>query len=628
MMTHDEGIGSGEGRSRAAGSGPGAGSAMRVEEREDSAAPGAPAAGAEGLSELTESAIEMLRRAGEAEALASAGFDDLLRAATRQCRRLVGSRIARIWVVRRVGRRLVAFDYPDDDEARVPVELRRGGADGPAGWAITRREPLHLGPGDPRPAFTGAADPFESIIVIPLYRRGQVFAAIECVDKRDGGPFTDEDYDRLEAASEQIALAMDNAMLHQATERRALEKDVLLGVSRMLAAPHDLDDVTEAMLKALRHVVSYDAAAIYLVNPRTHRLEMVAEIGHPDMTADAFRLQIGQGIVGWVAKTGEPLIVPDVRADSRYVVARPSTRSELAAPLQLEGRTIGVFNIESELEDAYHEGHLAIVSGFAAQAAVAVQRAQLARERLERRRMEKELAIAREIQLSFLPKSSPEIPGFDLAGTALPHAEVGGDYYDFINVSQNRLGLAMADVSGKGVPAALIMAGFRMGLLAEIRNEFAIRAVMRKVNAILHESTERHKFVTAFYGVLDYRNRVLIFSNAGHNPPILLRADGSVEYLMEGGVALGVLPDAFYEERPVAIRAGDVLLLYTDGVSEAESEKDINDQFGRERIEESLRRRMSHSAQVMVDGLVEDVRAFAGERGQTDDLTLMVVKAL
>jgi phosphoserine phosphatase RsbU/P len=568
---------------------------------------------------------ELLQRAGEAEARASEAFSELLRAASRQCRRLVGCRTARIWVVRRAGRRLVAFEFPDEDGG-APVELRRGGDEGPAGWAIRNRKPLHLGPDDPRPPFKGAVEPHDAMIVIPLFRRGEVFAAIECLDKIDGGPFTDEDYDRLEAASEQIALALDNAMLHQATERRALEKDVLLEVSKTLSAPLDMDDVIEAILKALRHVVHYDAASIYLVNPKSHRLELVSEVGHPDQAEDAFLLQMGQGIVGWVAKTGEPAIVPDVRADTRYVVARPSTRSELAAPLKLEGRAIGVFNIESDFEDAYHEGHLAIVSGFAAQAAVAVQRAQLGRERTERRRLEKELAIAREIQLSFLPKSAPEIPGFELAGTALPHAEVGGDYYDFINVSQNRVGLAIADVSGKGVPAALIMAGFRMSLLAEIRNEFAIRAIMRKVNMLLHESTERHKFVTAFYGVLDYRNRVLIFSNAGHNPPILMHKDGTVEYLMEGGVALGVLPDAFYEERPVALRSGDILLLYTDGVSEAESEADAQEQFGRERIEDSMRRRMARSSQDIVDGVVEDVRVFSGERGQVDDLTLMVVK--
>src|SRR5439155_20893808 len=134
-------------------------------------------------------------------------------------------------------------------------------------------------------------------------------------------------------------------------------------------------------------------------------------------------------------------------------------------------------------------------------------------------------------------KRGPVIAGFELAGTASPHREVGGDYYDFIHVSDTRMGLAIADVSGKGIPAALLMAGFRMSLLAEIRNEFAIRAVMRKVNSLVYESTDRHKFVTAFYGVLDFRNRVLTFSNAGHNPPILMRADGTVVNLVDGGGA-------------------------------------------------------------------------------------------
>src|SRR5205814_3122220 len=138
---------------------------------------------------------------------------------------------------------------------------------------------------------------------------------------------------------------------------------------------------------------------------------------------------------------------------------RPETRSELAAPLIVEGRTIGVFNLESNMEDAYHGGHVDIVTAFASQAAVAIERARLTRELLERRHLEKELAIARDIQLSFLPKQAPVVPRFEIAGTTQTHDEVGGDYYDFIPVSESRLGLAIADVSGKGIPAALIMAG-------------------------------------------------------------------------------------------------------------------------------------------------------------------------
>jgi sigma-B regulation protein RsbU (phosphoserine phosphatase) len=491
---------------------------------------------------------------------------------------------------------------------------------------ITHRQVLRFSPGDARPDRGNEPPSLRSALVVPLFRRGEAFAAIECLDKRGGGAFTDADAESLDVASEHIAFALDNALLVQETQRRALEKEVLLEVAKAVATPLHLDEVIDAVLRTLREVVSYDAAAIYLVNRSTLALELVREIGYPQGSEEAFRIQVGQGIVGWVAKTGKPLIVPDVTADSRYVTARPSTRSELAAPLQVGGRTIGVFNLESDSRDTYHEGHLDLVSAFATQAATAVERARLTRELVERRHLEKELAIAREIQMSFLPKSAPRIPGFDLAGTALAHDEVGGDYYDFIPTGETRLGIAIADVSGKGIPAALIMAGFRMSLLAEIRNEFTIRAVMRKVNSLLHESLERDRFVTAFYGVLDIRNRVLIYANGGHNPPLLLRADGTIEYLTEGGVALSVLPDSVYSDCPVHLAPGDLIVMFTDGVSEAESPS--GEQFGHVRLEENVSRLASHTSQEIVDGLVRAVVDWTGERGPNDDLTLVVLKTL
>ena len=479
-------------------------------------------------------------------------FNDLLRAASRQCRKLVDCGSARIWVSRRGGRRLVAREFPDGGGPSREERLPRG--EGLAGWVMAHQSPLRLAQGGVHPAdLHGPVREFRNALVVPMLRRGEPFGAIECLDKREGD-FTDADFDRLEVAAESVAFALDYALLYQETERRALEKEVLLDITRALSEPFDLDEVITAIFQSLRQVVDYDAAAIYLVNRRSRQLELVSASGYPEGSDEAFGLQVGQGIVGWVAKTSEPVIVPDVTTDRRYVAARPQTRSEVATPLVIAGRTIGVFNLESDLDDAYHDGHLELLSAFAAQAAVAIERAQVAHDLVERRRLEKELAIARDIQQSFLPKGAPSIPGFDLAGTSISHDEVGGDYYDFIPVSETRLGLAVADVSGKGIPAALLMAGFRMSLLAEIRNEFALRAVMRKTNSLLHESTERDKFVTAFYGVLDWKNGVLIFSNAGQNPPILLHLDGTHERLEEGGVALGVLPDSRYEERPVALR--------------------------------------------------------------------------
>ncbi len=552
-----------------------------------------------------------------------ARVDDQLRSALRHCRGLVDCRLVRIWLMRRGGRRLVARMFDDATDA-LTSELRREPGEGLAGWAIAHEQPLRLSAGDPRPPLTGEAESFTSALVIPMFRRGAAFGAIECLDARGGAGFDDAAFDRLDVAAERIAFALDHALLVDETERRALEKDVLLEVAKTLSTPLDLDELIVAIFKSLRQVVDYDAAAIYLVNKATLALELVSETGYPQGSENAFRLQVGQGVVGWVAKTGDPVIVPDVRRDMRYVAARPATRSELAAPMQAGGRTIGVFNLESDIPDQYHEGHLELLGAFAAQAAVAVERARTTRELLERRRLEKELAIARDIQRSFLPDHAPEIPGFDLAGATFSHDEVGGDYYDFIRVSEGRVGLAIADVSGKGIPAALIMAGFRMSLLAEIRNEFAIRAVIRKVNTLLYESTERDKFVTAFYGVLDWKHRVLIFSNAGHNPPLLRRADGRIEVLDDGGVALGVLPDALYDERPLAMRPGDVLVMFTDGVSEAESP--TGEMFGERRIE-LLMERMAHaSAAEILQAIVDETRVWAGERGLSDDLTAIVVK--
>ncbi len=551
-------------------------------------------------------------------------FQELLRAASRQCRRLVDCERVRIWVARSGGRRLVTRDFPEG--GGPPREVRIGRGEGLAGWVMMEGAALRLAPEDPRPPeLVGDGHPGTSALVLPLFRRGEPFGAIECLGKRDG-TFTAADFDRLEVAAEGVAFALDYALLSQEIERRALEKDVLLELTRRLAAPFELEEVVEAIFTGLRQVVDFDAAAVYLVARGTEVLELVSEHGYPEGSESAFDLQIGQGIVGWVAKSGEPVIVPDVSADRRYVAARSSTRSEIAAPLMVDGRVVGVFNLESDHVDTYHDGHLELLLAFASQAALAVERARTARDRVERRRLEKELAIARDIQQSFLPASAPRVPGFDLAGTSISHDQVGGDYYDFITISETRIGLAIADVSGKGIPAALLMAGFRMSLLAEIRNEFAIRAVMRKVNQLLHESTERDRFVTAFYGVLDWRNGVLIFSNAGHNPPLLLRADGTKEELTDGGVALGVLEDARYEERPLAVEHGDVVVLYTDGVSEAENAE--GEQFGPERIERIVRAHPAHNARELTQDIVAAVLDWAGERGLNDDLTLLILRKL
>jgi len=551
-------------------------------------------------------------------------LDDLLSACAAFVHHLVRARRVRIWLLRRGGQRLLhrEFDAGASDGYR---ELRLDPGQSVLWEAMRSGRPWfgRIAEGEIPVSADGLGEPS---LLIPLARRDRPLGIIECRGHADREAFGPADAKALVDFSADFAVAIENAQLYYDTRRRAAERAVLLRITQSLSRPLNLSDTLEAILDGLKRVVQYDAAAIYLLSADTLNVEAQATRGYPPELNRGGRLSVGEGIVGWVAKTGESVIVPDTSEDRRYFPARPTTRSEMACPMSAGGRVIGVFNLEADREDTYTEAQLEVLQSFASQAAAAVERARLLDEALERRHLERELAIAREIQTSFLPEREPEIPGYDVAGINLPYSEVGGDYYDFMRVHDTQFGIAISDVVGKGVPAALLMAAYRASLLAEIRNQFTLRAIFSKVNTLLHESTDRGKFVTAFYGVLDARNHVISFVNAGHNPPILLRHETNETLtLQESGLPLGVLPDSRYEEQPVDLRPGDVFLLYTDGVSEAVNAD--RDQFGAERIETALRELGAGTARQIMDGLVDRVIHFAGGPDNLpDDLTVVCIK--
>jgi sigma-B regulation protein RsbU (phosphoserine phosphatase) len=228
------------------------------------------------------------------------------------------------------------------------------------------------------------------------------------------------------------------------------------------------------------------------------------------------------------------------------------------------------------------------------------------------------------VQASLLPDRPPEVTGFEVAAENLPTWEVGGDYYDFIKFPDNQLGLAIADVAGKGVPAALIMATFRAALRTQVRNDFAIGQIVRKVNHLLWESTSDAQFVTSVYGVLDATTGRFTYTNAGHNPPMLVRMDGTIEELSRGGPALGVFEVANYEEAVVDLQQGDTLVLYTDGVVEAADAE--GKEFGVKRLQQTVLVARELSAFKTVRAILDATRAFSGTDSFSDDVTLVVVK--
>jgi sigma-B regulation protein RsbU (phosphoserine phosphatase) len=464
-----------------------------------------------------------------------------------------------------------------------------------------------------------------SILSIPLIGKGQMIGVLEAINKIDG-PFTDGNLDILTGLANQIAVAIDNAHLYREMKREANERRTLYEVGKKLASPLHLDELLNEILESLKQVVAYDAGGIFLIDPGSGDVKSITTIGYLPAKEDQLQLKIGQGLVGYVANSGDAVIVPDVSRDSRYIQANPSTKSEIVAPIKVDDRVIGVINLESEELNMYEQRTLALLDAFASQAAVSIERARLHESLLEGEKLEEQLNIARQIQRSFLPETNPVIAGYDVSGTNISSMQVGGDYYGFIDIVEGHLGIAIADVSGKGMPAALIMASFRASLIAEIRNNYSIRTICSKVNSLLCESLESGNFVTAVYGVLDFKNHVLTFANCGHNLPVLLRADGSVEYLQEGGPVLGVSKSSVYEERPVMVNPGDVCVLYTDGVTEVFSAE--GEEFGLDRLVEIIRTNREKTAAEIQDTLLKAVYDFSSPEHTFDDLTMVIIRRL
>jgi len=465
-----------------------------------------------------------------------------------------------------------------------------------------------------------------NLMASPIIRRDNYLGVIEVFNKLNGNDFDENDLEIMNALGDQIALAVANAKLLRRTRRKTSEAQSLYEVGKLMSGTLELEELLELIVEQISRLVKVDVAAIYIVNPEDGSIESIVSKGVPDQIKPRLSLKIGQGICGFVAKTGESMVLNDVSSSQQYISMRTQTKSEIAVPLRSRGKVLGVFNIESDELNAYGKADLELLETFASQAAVSVERAMLYHQAIEQKALEEELAVARKIQKTFLPKNDPKVEGFDIAGVNIPSEAVGGDYYDFIDIVDNQIGIAIGDVSGKGIGAALIMAAFRASLKAEIRNNYGIRTIFKKVNSLLYESIERENYVTAVYGVLDTKNRVFTFSNAGHNPPLLLKTDGQIIELTEGGLILGMFPESTYEERPVYINKGDILLFYTDGVTEAQ---DIDDrEFGVERLKELVVKSRNLAANEIIDLIIKEVQKFKERNKPLDDLTMILAKCL
>ena len=397
---------------------------------------------------------------------------------------------------------------------------------------------------------------------------------------------------------------------------------VMIDAYRLTAESRDVDVILNGILDAVARLVVYDAAGIYVLrrsNRRVHHWLWRGDGGPARGRRDPID---EDGLVARAIERGEPVLTNCAAGDE--TVGRSGFESCLVVPIVgLHGALMGAIELRATRPTAFDARAVEILQLLATVVAGSIERARLKDEVRDKRRIDSELLVAREVMEELIPSTIPTLEGFDIAGVNEASFEVGGDYYEFIRLPDDRWGIIIADVVGKGIGAALLVSAIRATLYALVGRELATRAVMRRANRFFYDSVEGGRYVTLFYAVLDVQSRRVIYVNAGHQPPYVLRLNGEVEALESGGFPLGMFENPRYFEGFAQLHEGDLMVLYTDGIVEASDAHD--EHYGRDRLLATLGGVRTQTADDICRQVMDGVRSFSF--GSQDDRTLLVLKA-
>jgi sigma-B regulation protein RsbU (phosphoserine phosphatase) len=398
---------------------------------------------------------------------------------------------------------------------------------------------------------------------------------------------------------------------------------VMVEAFRLTTDGSDAGRILNGILDGLVSLVDHDAAGIYVVDPLGARVSHSLARGCVNPVPVEMSAPFDDhGVVGRVLASGEPVSLHD---QPGVCEGRERARSRLVVPLiGSRGRVRGALDLWSDRPSGYDRAAEAVVGVYASAVAATIENARLIAEVLDKRRLDSDLALARDVMEDLLPRATPALIGFDIAGAHESSLAVGGDYYEFIRLPEDRWGVVIADVVGKGIAAALLVAAIRASIASLVGHELAVRAIMRRANRFFHESVEEGRYVTLFYMVFDVPARSLLYVNAGHVPPVLVRATGEVELLEEGGVPLGLFQAPRYFEGHATLAPGDVVGLYTDGI--VEQTNPDGEEYGSSRLITTLREAGEAGATELCSRVMQDVHRFGAGR-QTDDRTLVIIRS-
>jgi sigma-B regulation protein RsbU (phosphoserine phosphatase) len=513
--------------------------------------------------------------------------------------------------------------------AEVARTLRVKVGEGLVGAAVADGQPLLVNNVHADPRYVEAVPGSNAEMVVPLRRKGRVIGALNLLSD-EVGQFTLVDEAVLRQFGANVAVAIENARLLEQERQYASTLETLAEVAREFGSILNLDELLTRLASVTRRVVDYRTFGILLLNDETNELEMKTAVRYGDQNVPT-RVKVGDGLVGYAALHKEPVLVSDVSKDPRYIPIVEDIRSELVVPLMVQDRCIGVFDLESPELDAFKKGDVEIMTLFASQAAVAIENARLYETiRSNEDRLEKEIRFAQRVQSALLPTELPKrFKGVDVAARFEPAYELGGDLYDFLTPEPHSLVIAVGDVSGKGVPAALYSAF--AGELVRSRtfrrryttDRSSPAGVLASMNTILHERQLEQYYCTLCYALFDLKRRSVTLANSGLPYPVRCSGDMAAQVTLPG-VPLGSFAGSSYDEVSFELVVGDVYVFCTDGVFEATDDR--GREFGAEWLKAVVLESRKLPAKAIVESIFAAVTDFRGEVPAKDDMTVVAVR--
>ena len=409
--------------------------------------------------------------------------------------------------------------------------------------------------------------------------------------------------------------------------RRAVEElSILNDLARTIGASLDSQQIMDTIVRRSVRAVNAEQGVITLVDHQ-RRDPQKTFVRVMDTSAEHERLRPTEHLLGWMHLNKKPIQINTPRDDERFRGVRwdESVRSVLCVPMMIKSELTGVLTVYNKKgASGFTEDDQRLLAILAAQSAQVIENARLIERERQLLKIQEELRLASKIQMDLLPKTSPEIPGYRLAGKTIPAQVIGGDYFDFLRIDDHRWAFCLGDVSGKGLPASLLMASTQATVRGQAINGLTPVECVARSSRLLYETTDPEKFVTLFFGILDVREHRLCYANAGHEHPYLIDPTGNVQRLGAGGIALGMLEDFPFEEDCVPFGVGSTLVVCSDGITEAMDATAA--QFGDERLGMLVRERRQAGAEGLIEEIVRAVRWHAGETPQADDMTLIVIQ--